>query len=493
LLVFQDFPLQWSYDPAGAPLVAGGPDFRTASGQLAAELVYSLYNHPSIVYWCGHNEPAYQLAEAFSQAEVPELAALASSLVGCPDETAADDERASILRWVDPGRPVVSASGLGATRPDGDVHVYAGSLSGGHALDGAFGRAAFVSEYGAWSANFSAATRAVAAVGDWPPPASCELEWHEQTHLVGVQNAYAGNPSRFEEFSSWCFAGQLWAGWHAKVCTEQIRLARFAPSGGHRWHFFIDHWGDGGAGLVDRLRATGPAYNAFAAANRPVLPVIPLPAGGRVDPGTPLQLPISVVNDTCSSVRGPLTWSVEALAPDDAYLVGRDEPDRRGTLQAEVAPTDHVCVLPRRRGRQLAAGTLDVDVPGGTCTRVAEIGWLADVRGPVAVVVEVAGQTNWSAFVVEPPEWRPVPGLAGRHRFRVTSDRPGTLRRRWTGEVVDPSSAPPDHYLLGDLPVDVYDDVHVGVDGSVNRSALPWPDGVTPALPSSGQKAPKRL
>jgi hypothetical protein len=108
------------------------------------------------------------------------------------------------------------------------------------------------------------------------------------------------------------------------------------------------------------------------------------------------------------------------------------------------------------------------------------------------VIVEMAGQTNWSAFVVEPSGWSPVPGLAGHHRFRVTSDRPNVLRRRWTGEVMDPSSVPPDHYVLGDLLLDVYDDVHVLADGSVDRAQLPWPYVAAPAQPWSGQNAPNR-
>jgi hypothetical protein len=121
---------------------------------------------------------------------------------------------------------------------------------------------------------------------------------------------------------------------------------------------------------------------------------------------------------------------------------------------------------------------------------VTEIRWEADVTGPVAVFVDVAGGLNWSAFVVERAGWVPTPGLSGPQRFRVTSEQPASLHRRWTGDAVDPASAPPDHYLLDETPVDVYDDVHVRADGTVERSALPWP--YVAAAAARAQNAPKR-
>ncbi len=477
LLVYQDFPLQWSYDPAGPPLREGLPGFADASTQLAAELVYDLYNHPCLVYWCGHNEPAYQLAEAFATAEMPELQSLMDKMAAYPDERELDERRGAVLAHVDPSRPSFSASGLGASRDEGDVHDYAGSLSGGHVTRGMAGKTAFVSEYGAWSANPSAVEAAVGARGDWPPGPESEPDWHGRTHLVATQSMFAGRPDRFADFPTWCFAGQLWAGWHAKVFTEAARLAKYAPSGGARYHFFVDHWGQGGAGVVDRHRTTGPAYRGLAAANRPVIALAPFPPDGVVRPGTAVRLPVFAVNDRHDATRRvPLHWRLAQLGPGDAFLVGRDVPHQLGALQSELAAEQHCAVLPRAGGRTLLSGEVDVELTPDSCQQVAEVSWTADVEGPVALFLELDGHVGWTSFVVADEHWRPVPGLAGPSRFSVVTELARPLRRRWTGDVVDPAAAPPDQYLLGDVAIDVWDDVTVDASGVVKSNPLPWPD-----------------
>jgi beta-mannosidase len=485
LLIYQDFPLQWSYDPAGGPLFEGGPTFAEASSWLAAELAYRFYNHPSVVYWCGHNEPAYQLREAFGTVNVPELLGLVDTMDGCPNEESLDLERAAVLARVDPSRPVSAVSGLGASRDDGDNHDYTGSLSGGHATNSGTGTVPFVSEFGAWSANFSAAgVGGAGSAGFWPPSEADEVRWYEQTHLYSTQVTYAGRPSRFEDFQTWCFAGQLWAGWHAKVVSEKARLAKWSPSGAHRYHFFLDHFGDGGAGVVDRHRTVGPAYGGLAAANRPVAALAPFPVGGRVVPGSVVRLPVFVVNDL-SSALGPVevSWQLCALdGDDDCWLVGRDDPERPGPLQGELAPSDQVCVIPRRFGRVLASGVAAASVGADALVQVDEVVWTASWEGPVALFMTVGnGAPGWTSFMVAADGWSPVPGLTGRARFAVSgpgagAGSPGSLVRRWTGEPVPSLDAvPPDQYLLDGVPVNVFDDVRVAADGTVERaSPLPW-------------------
>jgi beta-mannosidase len=480
LLIYQDFPLQWSYDPTGRPLFEGGPTFAQASAWLAAELAYRFYNHPSVVYWCGHNEPAYQLREAFGTVNVPELLGLVDTMEGCPHEEALDVARAEVLAHVDPSRPVSAVSGLGASRDDGDNHDYTGSLSGGHATDSGTGTVPFVSEFGAWSANFSAAAPGGAgSAASWPPSEADEVRWYEQTHLFSTQVTYAGRPSRFEDFQTWCFAGQLWAGWHAKVVSEKARLAKWSPSGAHRYHFFLDHFGDAGAGVVDRHRTVGAAFGGLAASNRPVAALAPFPRGGRVAPGSSVRLPVWVVNDLSSGLGAvPVSWRLCALdGADDCWLVGRDDPERPGPLQGELAPADQVCVIPRRFGRTLASGSVTVDVGPDALVLADEVSWLApaDFAGPVALFMTVGdGLPGWTSFMVAPDGWSPAPGLTGRARFVVSCD--GALVQRWTGEPVASLDAVlPDQYLLDGVPLNVFDDLTIGSDGTVERAApLPW-------------------
>jgi beta-mannosidase len=53
ILVWQDFALQWTYDES--------PEFAANASLQIKDMVKLLYNHPSIAFWCCHNEPGSQI------------------------------------------------------------------------------------------------------------------------------------------------------------------------------------------------------------------------------------------------------------------------------------------------------------------------------------------------------------------------------------------------------------------------------------------------
>ncbi len=53
ILIWQDFPLQWTYDNSKA--------FAQNAVAQIKEMVRQFYNHPSIAFWCCHNEPGEQI------------------------------------------------------------------------------------------------------------------------------------------------------------------------------------------------------------------------------------------------------------------------------------------------------------------------------------------------------------------------------------------------------------------------------------------------
>ncbi|AGB40247.1 beta-galactosidase/beta-glucuronidase [Halobacteroides halobius DSM 5150] len=55
ILVWQDFPLQWSYD--------SGDGFATEAVSQIKDMINEFYNHPSIGIWCCHNEPSVNTEE----------------------------------------------------------------------------------------------------------------------------------------------------------------------------------------------------------------------------------------------------------------------------------------------------------------------------------------------------------------------------------------------------------------------------------------------
>lgn len=53
ILVWQDFALQWTYDES--------PEFMSDACEQIKDMVRLHYNHPSIAFWCCHNEPGEQI------------------------------------------------------------------------------------------------------------------------------------------------------------------------------------------------------------------------------------------------------------------------------------------------------------------------------------------------------------------------------------------------------------------------------------------------
>ena len=53
ILVWQDFPFQWTYDDSN--------EFAANAVEQIKEMVNQHYNHPSIAFWCCHNEPGKQI------------------------------------------------------------------------------------------------------------------------------------------------------------------------------------------------------------------------------------------------------------------------------------------------------------------------------------------------------------------------------------------------------------------------------------------------
>jgi beta-mannosidase len=345
VLVFQDFPLQWCYDSG----TESNPGFVDTACRQIAEMAYLLHNHPSVVYYACHNEPA-RMFDPRRGDDPPETDR---------GETHLDGALESTLRSIDTGRHVHRASGIGD-----DVHNYAGSLTGGNLYRVRERPAWFVSEYGFWSVGPQAHK-----FGDrgWPPGPEQLREWVSRLSFIGSTCAFAGLPSRYGSLDEWADATQAYGAALAKYQTEWFRAHRGAPFMGYRWHFWADWWGYAGGGLVDVERVPKATYDAFRAANRPLL-VLALHDASVVLPGT-ATLPVVVVNDRTEAWRGTAAWEVTdatsaVFAPDfDGARIGLPGPP---DADARVA-------VPRSRGATVARGELVVDAAPATAARVGEV------------------------------------------------------------------------------------------------------------------------
>jgi beta-mannosidase len=125
ILVWQDFPLQWSYDREALP----------AAKQQAAEMVELLYNHPSVVVWCMHNEPIWQEVQGYHNSYFvwrinwSTIKYIWNRFIYSWDREVLDSQLKRVVRHLDPSRPAVRASGeiaLPLFRRGTDTHFYFG-------------------------------------------------------------------------------------------------------------------------------------------------------------------------------------------------------------------------------------------------------------------------------------------------------------------------------------------------------------------------------
>jgi beta-mannosidase len=345
VLVFQDFALQWSYDSG----TETNPGFVDTACRQITEMAYLLHNHPSVVYYACHNEPA-RMFDPRRGEDGPETDRGEAHLDAALDST---------LRAVDTGRHVHRASGIGD-----DVHNYAGSLTGGSVYRVRERPAWFVSEYGFWTVGPQAQK-----FGDrgWPPDPEQMREWVSRLSFIGSTCAFVGLPSRYESLEAWAEATQAYGAALAKHQTEWFRAHRGDPFMGYRWHFWADWWGYSGGGLVDVERVPKATYEAFRDASRPRL-LVGL-QDGSVVPAGEVTVPIVAVNDGGDAWRDTASWEVvegrsAVFAPDfDGARIGLPLPP---DADARVA-------VPRDRGGVVADGELFFDAAPNAATRVGEV------------------------------------------------------------------------------------------------------------------------
>ncbi|HEX7521736.1 MAG TPA: hypothetical protein VF441_06720 [Acidimicrobiia bacterium] len=347
MLVFQDFPLQWFYDSG----TDSNPGFIDTACRQIVEMAYLLHQHPSVVYYACHNEPARMFSHMTG---VPADDGPETDL----SEANLDAALERALRSVETSRHIHQASGIGD-----DVHAYDGSLSGGTLYNVGNQPAWFVSEYGFWTIGPQA--EKLGATG-WPPSVAQMREWVSRLSFIGSTCAFAGHPSRFESLDEWRAATEAYGAALAKWQTEWFRAHRGAPYMGYRWHFWSDWWGYAGGGLVDIDRVPKATYGAYRDASRPLL-AIALARHSVVEPGT-VAVPIIVVNDRVAPANGTMSWTVHSAT--SAVIA----PDPLGAQLGTAMPADgEPIAVPHTRGDLVEHGSIQFDAPGESAAPVGEV------------------------------------------------------------------------------------------------------------------------
>ncbi len=297
ILVFQDFALQWAYDSS----LNTNPGFREKACQQISEMIYFLYNHPSVVYWCCHNEPPALFLKP-KRDEIEDY-----------DNQVLDELLEKTVKTIDQSRPVHRASGLGE-----DLHVYDGSLMGGSIYNARKRKSGFISEFGFWSI---AETSVKWGDVGWPPSPEELVQWSSRCSFFGSTSTFIGYPKYYKTRMDWIQASLLYGAFLAKYQTEIFRSQKGNPINAIRWHFFVDWWGYAGGGLVDVDRTPKLPFYWYKAACRPIIIIADLKYT-IFPPNTDLEIPIIAVNDYAKTIQ--MNWKYELVQVNGSRIIVGD-------------------------------------------------------------------------------------------------------------------------------------------------------------------------
>ena len=332
ILVFQDFPLQWTHRRSVL-----GPAVTQAK-----EMARDLRNHPSVAIYLAHDEPFFvvppekwnSLALARTAAEVlsPRWVLWQRRVLG-PAVIQAIHE-------IDGSRPVIEAAG----HPFTTNHLYFGWYYGSYRdlerlvrLIPGFSR--LPTEYGAQAL---------------PDPTSLEEIWPDgqPPDWNTLSENYRLQVGRMEHYVPWkgdrlgyVRDTQAYQADLLKHATEFFRRRKYRPTGGTFAFMLNDPAPAISWSVVDWRGRPKAAYANLAAAMEPVLICAEYPEESYAV-GEEISLPLYVVNDLPRAL-GLVDWSWELYIEDERVAKGGGE--------LEI-PADSVVRLGRARSELIAPG-----------------------------------------------------------------------------------------------------------------------------------------
>jgi beta-mannosidase len=330
---------------------------RSSAARQAVDLVDKLGHHPSIVMWCGHDDPTGRSAGADVLADPKgfrrwKRRQLAAQELPSWNRSVLDRSVANAFRGADPSRPTIPHSGVLPHPPfsEGtDAELWLGWERGDERDLVSWGRRIpgllrFVSGIGAQSVPDTSDLFGPEA---WP-----DLDWERLSRHHGLRKVQLDRRvpvADHDSFTDWKNATQRS---HADVVrrhVEQLRIRKYRPTGGFVVETLIDPQHAISTALVDHARVPKAAYDALVNACQPVIVAADvMPAD--VQPGEDLELDVYVVNDRRTPLvaevtaviegpGGPMRWRWAGdVDADDVAKVGRIE-HRVGSGAGELSLT----------------------------------------------------------------------------------------------------------------------------------------------------------
>ncbi|AJR08306.1 beta-mannosidase [Photobacterium gaetbulicola] len=271
LVVWQDFPLQWGYSDT--------PSFAIEAARQARAMTDLLFNHPSIAFWAGHNEPPWDAS--WMQYKYPSYQ---------PEQNKLLSERVyQALLNAEDGRVVRKASYT-------HEHPWLGWYSGSYKDYRTYQPSMIVSEFGAQAMpNWAMMQEILDGQADWPMSNDMlnTLGYHNYQHHETVNIAHI---QQGESLSQFWNNSQEYQRLVTKFAAEHLRLNKEEGVAAIYQFMFVDSWPSVTWSVLDVDRVPKPGYDALKESYQPVLAI------AQVDL-TALQpsLTLSVINDSLIS------------------------------------------------------------------------------------------------------------------------------------------------------------------------------------------------
>ncbi|MEY2845670.1 MAG: hypothetical protein RL076_1216 [Chloroflexota bacterium] len=342
MLVWQDFPLQWIYRR----------DVLPEAQRQVRQMVELLYNHPSIVLWCMHNE-AVHVADTRDERLLTRLRTYLSVFVYNWNRDVLDSTLQREVAAIDATRPSVRSSGEYAIplwHTGTDTHFYYGwykiygALATWEKLIETFpNNARFVTEFGAQSfPNYESAIKFMDA----------DIR---KLDVATLMRKHCFQPHMLEYWMDWQSAPDLphlidmTQDYHSMInrhYIDRLRLRKYAPTGGILPFMFTDANPAISWAIVDYWRVPKRVYYAMQMAFRPQY-VFCVMASTRVAQGVPINLPVTVVNDAQHAVA--VTIDMQLRAPDGSRMA-QNHVQRTLPPDCMAMQVDELRVTPTQRG-----------------------------------------------------------------------------------------------------------------------------------------------
>jgi beta-mannosidase len=300
ILLWQDFPLQWHYRKEVLPQAL----------RQVERMIGLLFNHPSLVIWCMHNEPLWiaETTEALAGRRRflrwNFLRMLWSLFVYSWDREMLDSRLKGQAMRLDPTRFVVRSSGewaLGPWRGGTDGHHYHGwyPASGPRRAFDNFRRRSpknirFVTEFGAQSfPNYESSIKFMdpdLERIDWRHlEERHSLQWGNMQHWIDVE-AYEELPQLIE-------ASQDYQTQVNRFFIDRLRFHKYRPTGGVLAFLFLDSNPAVQWSVIDYWRVPKRSYYALKHAFHPQY-VFTLLEKDVFKVGEEIGVSIYIVNDS---------------------------------------------------------------------------------------------------------------------------------------------------------------------------------------------------